>query len=221
MKKELYDAMIRYLVDSFADINWKWEDLTTSERVAIGSKEIFYKLHEEASDFLIVKPSSHYEAMLMRCNSEYADSHECDVHAFTSVKDDWVSEWVIFKMPEAGAEYEDWEEQDLYFANKDEAIAKAEELNNQSKIISDSDSQRKDHFHVVLTLCSPEFEASFPDRVDPVWTTIREDASPVWTVFKEPHYAVDKIEWIGGIEFKSLSLAHQYADKMNREINES
>ena len=146
MKKELYDAMIRLCVDSFHDINWEWDGLTTSERIAIGSKEIFHKLHEEASDFLIVKPS---------------------------------------------------------------------------KILSNSDSQRKDHFHVVLTLCAPEFEASFPDRVDPVWTTIREDATPVWTVFREPHYAVDKIEWIGSMEFESISLAHQYADNMNREINES
>jgi hypothetical protein len=217
MKKELYDAMIRLCVDSFHDINWEWDGLTTSERIAIGSKEIFHKLHEEASDFLIVKPSSpHYEAVLLRCNPKYAESNSEDVRFFTSVEDHWVPEWGILKMPEEGAEYDECEEQDMYFCTQSQAIAKAEELNNQSKILSDSDSQRKDHFHVVLTLCAPEFEESFPDRVDPVWTTIREHAHPVWTVFKEPHYAIDKIEWIGSMEFESISLAHQYADNMNK-----
>lgn len=132
MRKDVYDAMIRFCVDSFKDIKWDWEGLTQSERVAIGSKDMFEQIKREASDFLIVKPSpkppAKYEALLIRCNKDYADTYPDDLCLMTDVGDHWTTEWCIFLI-EDGSEADEWQCKGLYFQDKVQAMRVASEWN--------------------------------------------------------------------------------------------
>ena len=226
MKKQVYDAMLRLCVDSFHDINWKWDDLTTSERIAIGSRDIFDQIKAAAADFLVVKPSFHFEAKLMRCDRTYAQSHPDDVSWWTSVTESGdyhvsnMCEWAIFKMNGKGAQFDEMIELDFYYTDKAKALEKVQEMNRSQ--LQSSAEIINDCYHVVLIECCPEFEQSFPKFVDPVWTKVEPDLQPLWTIFREPYYAKDKIEWVSlNVFFDSISVAHDSLFQLKHQLNQS